>query len=358
MSSPDIKNPIEMLKPSNQLEHIKFEFSQKTQANGELPIKVSVPYKLNIGSSPLVRVSNAGLAICGAAVNNIRGLNIAKWTINNTTREFATLKLATNRTEHRDLYEICSYMIKQIATRKDPVSNSKWWESKFANFTNGTEVYSGTKEIQNVNELLDLEIPSDTWNAPARTFGKFLYSENEDDAKWYTEFSLPQTKEGEDSRPERLVLYDEKGKMVGSRTDSNGNEVYAKGGIELTNTKKLRDLVESKFYKDGIWKCDTHVRIFKIVLKYCEKANAVYPVFKMSTAGDLKFQASSKKLDPNQLTSEQIFSSLNASLYEGVTAPSRKKRKVSRPKKVVAVQSKLETEVISESDVEGDDDDE
>lgn len=351
-------SPIEMLKPSNQIPHLKFELNQKPQ-NGELSVKLAVPWKLNIGPSPLVRIAGSSLALCGAATNKIRGLNIIKWAINNTTREFATLKLAVNRTDQHDLYEMCHEIIKQIAEKKDPVHHSKWWESKFPNnLSNGTQVYEGTKEFQHIGDMLSLEIPSDSWNAPARTFGKFLFSENEDDSTWYTEISLPQTKKGEDSRPERLVLYDEKGKMIGNRTDSNGNEVYPKGGIELTNTKLLRDLVESKFYKEGIWKCDTHARIFKVVIKYCAMANAAYPVFKMSTVGDVKFQLSSKKLDPNQLSSDQIMASLNGALYEGVTPPSRKKRKIVKAKKMVSKQGKIESEAISESDVEGDDDDE
>ena len=144
--------------------------------------------------------------------------------------------------------------------------------------------------------------------------------------------------------------------MIGARLDDHSNEVYTKGGVLLNNAKGLSDLVNSKFYITNSWKCTTNIRPYAVHIKYSEKDNRVYPVFKFRTFGDVKFQITSRDVDPNELTMEQILAAFNSDVYEGVTAPPRKKKRTiaSKPKKAVSKEGKFERESISESEVEGD----
>ena len=347
------QSALDMLKPENQIPHIKLDVSAKVVDN-KLAVKATVPYKFNIGGSPVVHVKSAGLSLCGKKDSKSRGLSVISWERNGKRGEFVSLKLAVNREDHNDLYKMCKGMLETFVQKNDPITSSMWWQRKFPRIEDGTDVHKTTSGFQNMNEFCQMEGgSSDAFKSPASTFGKFLYSESEDEAKWYLDLLVPRESDKRENL-ERIVLYDERGKMIGNRQDADGNEVYSKGGILLTNKKKLRDLVESSFYKETIWKCDTFVRIYGMDIIHSTTCENVYPFFKTSVYGDIKLQMSNKKQDPNQLSGDQVQSMFASVLFEGVSAPSRKKRKLSKPKKIVLKQDKIEVESISGSDVEGD----
>lgn len=343
---------------STQLEQLRVSDTASTKAlDNTTSMKIDIPWKYNTGGTPIIKVDGASLGRCGKTELNHRGINIKSWVANNSTLQSASLKICLDREKHSGVAELLKGVLEKVVDSRDPIRNSKWYENKFPVFGgDGTKVYNATRQLQNLQEFATMDVSDDFFNSPMKTFGKFLYSENEDDAKWYTEVAFPSPKkEGEDIN--RIVLYDDKGKVIGTRTDGHGNEVYTKGGILLSNPKRLNDLVSSKFFKDNIWKCTCNIRPYMIQFKYSTDDQSVYPLFKFRTFGDVRFQIDTRENDPNQLTSEQLLAAFNNDVYEGVSQPSRKKRKVVKPKKVVVKQGKIESEVISESEVEGDDDD-
>lgn len=345
--------------PESQLEHLKVDASGTAYNGGAIGLNVELPWKYNTGGTPVALVTGASLGQCGKKGSGHRGIHATSWTANSKTVHNVSLKICFKREIHGDMHTLMKGILEKVCDTHSPIRDSKWYETKFSALDNGTKVFDATKEMQKPELFETLDLKGDHWNSPAATFGNFLYGANEDDAKWYASVNFPAGKDGTLSSSDRLVLYDERGKMIGSRSDSHGNEVYTKGGILLSNSKGMADLVNSKFYSDNLWACTTNIRPYSVHIKYSDEDNVVYPIFKMRTFGDVRFQVTTREEDPNQLKMDQVVAAFNAQVYEGVTAPPRKKKRIASATKpvkktVVAKEGKFEREVISDSDVEGD----
>lgn len=358
-----------MLNVEPQLSALKIQVTKAKKPDVAMA-KFALPMGHSAGKYPSVLVEGATMGATGKKGEHRRGLNIVEFSVGSgQTATFADLKLCFKRKDQEQLAALCAGILEKFVEKFPPTTNKKVYQDIFESITNGSEVFTATRALQDLELLSDLEVGDPhSFDEPASTFGPFLYDQDEDPKPWYAGVRVSEGFPAKDDKPAtdyRAIFFDERGKQFPSKVEE-GVTVYQKGGLPLTSTKLLRSLIDSDFYKKNRWACNAVVQVYGMDLK-CgtgyDNNSVMFPVFKLRTTGSLRFQIA-KDEDSDHISHEQRSSLLDSLVFAGVTAPSKKRRRPtasasvatfkSAKKAAVVVEEKgSDTEVLSEEDLDG-----
>lgn len=271
----------------------------------------------------------------------IRGLNIYKGVQKST---FCSLKVIVTQETCPELKELCLSVLNTWKKKHDPISENLWYQNTF-NLGDGIRVQNAVEGIRNYNTFNEFVVDGNKdYDTPGRTYGNFLFKEDNDSA-WFLSATVPATGEGGS-----LVLVDENGQKI--RTKQG---VYTSGGIPLDDHEMVRKLIESSFFQESQWRCKTLLRLVSFDwVKERDRArgyDVLFPVFKFKISGGILMKRHIPEKIEGALTQQERENILTSLVFKDYEMPS-KRRKISK-KKGDTTQPEYETEVINESDIEG-----
>lgn len=343
----DAHNTTNMLNVATQLESVRFSqrsIRSKRNANG-LMFDVQLSGRNPAGRNPCCMVRNARLGVNGRMTDNARGIKVIEYVLDGKTGACGTmtkLALAFNRTDHEDIRMMCKGVFAKWMERHDPVRKSMWYQNNFPDLTDGTKVYSATRALVDPELFVDQEFEgAEQYEGPSRTFGDFLYGEEEDSKPWYASLRVSEGFVATDLRPATdyvVAFFDEKGKPCTDKVESEMT-VYKKGGVPLMSPKMLKVLTESEFYKTNFWVCSTIMQLYALEIKcacigpgqYC-----LYPVFQFRTNNSLCFRIKPMDAVVDGITYEQRDAIFSAAIFEGVNGPTKKRKRSTTVRRVKA----------------------
>lgn len=321
-------------------------------------MRLSVSRSNPLGPIPIVVVRNAPLGATGKRSERGRGLRV----IDSANGSFMTLALGLNRDTQKDLRTMLLAALRKHNEKFDPVQKSLIYQKAFPDLDDGTKVFKASYGLQSEEALMSMELSSPEWDSPSRTFGPFLFSEEEDVPAWYTDVSVGTGFEARDTAPAtdyRVLFYDDKGKQIPSKSE-DGLNIYSKGGIPLSSSKMVNAMTTSEFYLSNRWLCTAALHVTSIVIKIgmnAQEERVLYPVFKMRTSGSIRMQMAPPQDMTGVITFEQRGSLLDAIIFEGVSGPSKKRRRpaasVKTFKKPAPSSPSADTEELSEEELDG-----
>lgn len=282
------------------------------------------------GMFPTVKFDGAFLGSIGRKEDKKRGIDTMDRVVSKIGGHHLGLALGFTKAEHKDIIDMFKAVVSTITSLKDPMSQSRWYESNFPSLTDGTKVFKATAGLRDPSNFLDMEIMDDeklAWDSPSRTWAKTLYSDLEDE-RWYPKVKVSLS---EDSK---LFLADTNSKVMPD-VDEEGRVVYSKQGIDMNDRVAMIRFTESKLYTKKHWRARGFLRVTGVQLicavvgKHSDSGNPIYglvPKFNISVVGPLMLMES-KKEDANTLSSEEQFNCMNAILFAGVKGSVGRKRR-------------------------------
>ena len=305
-----------------------------------------------MGSQMLGMVNYASLPQSGP--DKVRGVSTIL--IKKTKKYFKKMKMAVSKEIGSDVFEICKRVLGAWKREHDPVKQSMWYQKTFG-FQDGTQVYEATAAITDPSLYASMHIEDDTFNSPGGTFGPALFG-GSDNAIWYIDCTVPEPEDVRNGSESVLYLYDENNKRLKTRT-FEGTTVYSTSGIELGDNAKLKELAKSDFYTSmtfrarcclGLssleWKCGVDTATGK---------KTIYPIFHFKTYGSIVLKSFPYVAPEGQVPAEKRMIISDSLLFDGLEAPTKKRKKTFvTPKKVPEkVQFEKET-LISDEEIKGD----
>jgi len=283
------------------------------------------------GSTPAVKVTSAGLGMTGSAVNKRHGLDVFQFEVGGKTQTSVKIAIALDPAEHTKLRTVLVGIFEKFVKEFDPMVKSRWYEKTFSETLNdGTKVFRGTSALQSPSEYLDMTFTGDdSWDSPSSTFGPFMFGADTDQGpKWYVK-----PKVSEDAY---VYLYNnKKGGSEMNRTSEEGQVVYPRGGVPVKNTNMLNTLLNSKLYKEKMWRATAIVKVTGISLKTAQSGTtpegnpvySVYPSFSFSIpTAIILVEHDMDGEDESRLSDKQRDAATRAVLFEGMVAPKTKRR--------------------------------
>lgn len=317
-----------------------------------------------LGAIPTVLCEGASMPINGKKEDGIRGIVSYK---SRDKGYFSKLKLTCTDQTSGEVIKLCKNALDAWKTAFNPTTKSMWYQKTFG-LTDGTKVKFATDAILNpeIYGSYTFEGP-ESYDAPVNTFFKALYGD-EENAPWYTQVDIQNAKEGESAfdivSTSRLMFRDENGKVLKHKLGSGAPSIPA-SGLLLTREEDVRAVLMSQWYKDQRWKCRAFIQLRGIDWRTSRDASSgdlvLYPIFKLRTTGSIVFQRTVYELPEGVIPEDQRASLLNNAVLDGMDsgpAPKKRKRSPVVPKKnAVKVSADFEQEIMSNSDIEGDEDD-
>ena len=319
---------------------------------------------------PTIVIKKAGLVTVGKKGSNERGFKIIKYLLNGGKKggTFVKCKMALGSADQDDLRGMCKGLLEKIVERRDPVKASQWYQNTFG-LEDGTAVFNATQELCAPQNYVNCELCEDQiWDSPSKTFGPFLYGDQDANETWYANVNVHQGFPAKDDKPLNecaIFCFDDKGKMCSNKSDDN-LEVYNRSGVPMLNETKFGVFLGSSFYTENSWRMTSGLRIASVKLKRMTRVDGSYvivPHFNLSTTGNIRLQQYKLEKDDNYLSYDQRDAIMDSFIFEGVSAPSRKRKRVTNKEKQDKAVTKpakkpieFEREQLMDSDVEGESD--
>lgn len=321
---PPVIEQSEFLGIQKQLDVLKFNASDTRDSNDTKVFNLGLARVSPQGRFPIALVSGAGLATTGRREDAKRGINVIRY---GNDRSFTKVALRFDRSSQEDLRRLCRGIIEKWKKAYDTTTRNKWYQDSFASLTDGTKVFTACEPINDPSMYAGMMLTDpDLFDSPGRTFGPFLYSDDED-ASWYCDMGVDEGYAGGDRGPAsdyRLYLYTEKGQLVGDK-EEDGVPVYKKDGIPVKNHKMLGNLVDSKLYKNQRRVCNAMVQITRLTWKCCKDESGtlrLVPIFRMRVTESMAMIASEETGERSGITPEQRSSIINAIVFKNLAMPS------------------------------------
>ena len=312
---------------------------------------------VNGTKQPYVFVKKAKLGAYGPRDDKNRGLQIIDFVKSNKKGTFMKFNMGVTREAQAPLYELCKGVYDQFLKTHSPTIKSLEYQNMFDELTDGTMVSKATNTLVNTSLLataIDNRVHK-SYESPAKTYGQFLFGESESDT-WYLNASV---NTGDDERNWRLCFYDSNGKQISTRSEDEV-EVYKKGGVPLTSTLALKNLVQSQFYKKHFWNATCVLRLYRMKLVLGVDFNQqyfIYPQFLFSVSHSIRMDEvvldKEDSIDRHQR--DLIFDQI---IFEDVSMPSRKRKRVDTKVKKLSISDTVPLELDGESNNINDDEDE
>lgn len=276
--------------------------------------------------NPYVVLRNARLGAYGPQLRKNHGLQVID--IKDADRTFMKFQFGVNSTDHANLRNLCLGVYDEFIKKKSPTTKSIEYQNMFPELTDGTMVHHASKHLVNsclLESAIDTSIDK-AYSSPSVTYGPFLFGDNPS-ARWYFGASVS---EGTPDRMWKFVCYDSKGKQFGNRHEQE-TEVYKKGGIPLTSTLKMKNLVQSNFYKKTNWNVTAALRLYRIRLQLGTDANGerfIYPEFCFQVSHSIRMDEVVFDEEDGRINAAKKDTIMDNIIFNGVQAPSRKRKRV------------------------------
>lgn len=280
------------------------------------------------GALPTVVVRGAVMGSVGKSSEHRRGFDQHDFAIGGNVTTSTRVALGLSSEDQPNLKELVRGAFDKFLAARNPVTRSKFYQDSFPDrIVDGTQVFTATQAMLNPQEYVDMEFTDEDnrWDSPSRTWGSFLFGEADDDSMWYTKARI-----NDDSV---IYMYTNKMKQL-QTTKEGGQVVYPRGGIEVKNAGVLRTLLNSDLYKNKHWRVHSTVSLTGLELKCGQVGEtsaghpryAVAPVFSFKCSGAIMLMEHDQAADEGGLTADQRASAQMAAVFEGMTAPSRKRK--------------------------------
>ena len=361
-------DPQTLLNVEQQLEALTFKGGVEKKYKGSYTLQLQ--NLISVGRTPIVPVIKATLGKTGKKDSNSRGVHVIKYQLGNNggSNAFTKVALGLKASAQPALKELCKGIFDKWIGKHSPTLRSTEYQKLYPELNDGTKVFSATSALVNTDQLVVTELDNDYFGSPSVTYAPFVFGDD-DDATWYNDMTLSEGFAANNDHPatdHRIVFYDDKGRQIGNKVEDEV-EVYRKGGVPLMSSSALDLLTKSQFYKKGRWECSCMVEVTSMSIKLGKSndQHILYPTFNLRTRGSLRMQQSVKVEDPDALTFDQRTSIFDSIIFDGVTAPSRKRKRAAtigvkkEKKKVTKESSKVDkTPIDTDGESSSSDDDE
>lgn len=267
------------------------------------------------GNSFTSRVDGCPLGMVGTKSDRRRGLDV----FDGSFGTLSTIAIGIPRVGNDNFVQMIKHVLSSWTKQYNPTTKSMVYQNMLSSqgLTDGTKIFKATQSIVDPYFYDDIgDAGSNEYNVPARQFYDLVYGKQED-AVWWTRIRLrPIGKENHGS----IYVTDEHNRDHKDVTE-NGVVVYKKGGIPYTDTKAIKVLYNSDFYKNGRWHFRGTLNFNSIewkVGKTVEGTLAVYPIIELGVVSSIVLLHAPEREDAHGLTTEQIHAIADNAVFDGL----------------------------------------
>ena len=280
------------------------------------------------GYFPTVVVKGATLGSVGKSGEGRRGFDIFSYANKGIQVHTTRMSVGLDCENHDDVRQMLCGVFDKLVAKRHPISKSKYYQDTFPEkLIDGTHVFTATEAMLNPQSYIDMSFEDEAtrWDSPDRTWGSFLFGDEDTQTTWY-----PKVKVSDESQ---IFLMTTKKKQF-QRTSENDQVVYPRDGIQVKNYNVLRTLLDSDLYKNKQWRANLCLQVTGIELKCGQVGTtvdgnprwAVAPLFTMKAVGPIVLYEHNQSVEEGGLTPDQLNAAQMSVLFEGMSAPNRKRK--------------------------------